>query len=83
MHVGNRLFAQSDEMGALPTLYAATEPGLEGGTFCGPDGFLEQRGHPKRVAPNSAARDEDVARRLWEVSEEMTGVRFELAGAAA
>jgi NAD(P)-dependent dehydrogenase (short-subunit alcohol dehydrogenase family) len=83
MKLSNRLVAQSDEMGALPTLYAATEPGLEGGTFCGPDGFLEQRGHPKPVAPNRAARDEEVARRLWEVSEEMTGVRFEPAGAAA
>jgi NAD(P)-dependent dehydrogenase (short-subunit alcohol dehydrogenase family) len=83
MRLGNALIAQDDEMGALPTLYAATEPGLEGGTFCGPDGFLEQRGHPKPVGANSAARDEDVARRLWEVSEEMTGVRFELAGAAA
>jgi NAD(P)-dependent dehydrogenase (short-subunit alcohol dehydrogenase family) len=83
MRVGNMVIAQSDEMGALPTLYAATEPGLEGGTFCGPDGFLEQRGHPKRVAPSAAARDEQVARRLWEVSEEMTGVRFEPAGATA
>ncbi len=83
MKLGNALFAQNDEMGALPTLYAATEPGLEGGTFCGPDGLLEQRGHPKPVGANSAARDEQVARRLWEVSEEMTGVRFELAGAAA
>jgi NAD(P)-dependent dehydrogenase (short-subunit alcohol dehydrogenase family) len=83
MKVTNRLFAQSDEMGALPTLYAATEPGLEGGTFCGPDGFLEQHGHPKPVSPSGAARDEQVARRLWEVSEEMTGVRFELAGASA
>jgi NAD(P)-dependent dehydrogenase (short-subunit alcohol dehydrogenase family) len=83
MKVSNRVLAQSDEMGALPSLYAATEPGLEGGTFCGPDGFLEQRGHPKPVAPSGAARDEEVARRLWEVSEEMTGVRFELTGAAA
>ena len=82
MRLTNRLLAQSEEMGALPTLYAATEPGLEGGTFSGPDGFLEQRGHPKRVAPSGAARDEQVARRLWEVSEEMTGVRFELAGAS-
>jgi NAD(P)-dependent dehydrogenase (short-subunit alcohol dehydrogenase family) len=81
-HVGNRVWAQSAEMGALPTLYAATEPGLEGGTFCGPDGFLEQRGHPKRVSPSGAARDEETARRLWEVSEEMTGVRYELAGVA-
>jgi NAD(P)-dependent dehydrogenase (short-subunit alcohol dehydrogenase family) len=83
MKVGNRLLAQSDQMGALPTLYAATEPGLEGGTFVGPDGFLEQRGHPKPVAPNAAARDTEVAQRLWEVSEQMTGVRFEPAGAAA
>ena len=83
MKVSNRVFAQDDEMGALPTLYAATEPGLASGTFCGPDGFQEQRGHPKPVSPSGAARDEQVARRLWEVSEEMTGVRFDLAGAAA
>ncbi|MGH2822868.1 MAG: oxidoreductase [Thermoleophilaceae bacterium] len=83
MRVANRVIAQSDEMGALPTLYAATEPGLEGGTYCGPDGFLEQAGHPKQVSPSGAARDEQVARRLWEVSEQMTGVRFELSGAAA
>jgi NAD(P)-dependent dehydrogenase (short-subunit alcohol dehydrogenase family) len=80
MRVGNALIAQSEDMGALPTLYAATEPGLEGGTFVGPDGFAEQRGHPKPVAPNSAARDEAVARRLWEVSERMTGVRYRFAG---
>jgi NAD(P)-dependent dehydrogenase (short-subunit alcohol dehydrogenase family) len=83
MAVPNRVFAQSDEMGALPTLYAATAPGVEGGSFFGPDGVGEQRGHPKRVSPNAAARDEETARRLWEVSERMTGVRFELAGAAA
>jgi NAD(P)-dependent dehydrogenase (short-subunit alcohol dehydrogenase family) len=83
MKVSNKVIAQDEEMGALPTLYAATEPGVEGGTFVGPDGFMEQRGHPKPVAPNSAARDEQVARRLWEVSEEMTGVRFDLAGTAA
>jgi NAD(P)-dependent dehydrogenase (short-subunit alcohol dehydrogenase family) len=83
MRVGNAVIAQSAEMGALPTLYAATEPGVQGGTYIGPDGFLEQRGHPARVSPNRAAQDEDVARRLWQISEEMTGVRFELSGAAA
>ncbi len=62
-------------MGALPPLYAATEPGLEGGTYVGPDGPGEHRGYPKIVKPNGAARDEDTARRLWEVSEELTGVR--------
>jgi NAD(P)-dependent dehydrogenase (short-subunit alcohol dehydrogenase family) len=83
MIVPNKVIAQSDEMGALPTLYAATEPGLDGGTYVGPDGMAEQRGHPTEVSPNAAARDESVARRLWEVSEQMTGVRSELAGAAA
>jgi NAD(P)-dependent dehydrogenase (short-subunit alcohol dehydrogenase family) len=84
MAIGNRVVAQSDEMGALATLFAATEPGLAGGTYVGPDGLGEQRGHPKPVSPSRAARNEEVARRLWEVSEEMTGVRFQLgAGAAA
>jgi NAD(P)-dependent dehydrogenase (short-subunit alcohol dehydrogenase family) len=74
MKVSNALVAQSDEMGALPTLYAATEPGLPGGTYVGPGGFAEQRGYPKIVQPNRAARDEDVARRLWDVSETLTAV---------
>jgi NAD(P)-dependent dehydrogenase (short-subunit alcohol dehydrogenase family) len=78
----NRYFAQSDEMGALCTLYAATEPGLEGGTYIGPDGVGEMRGHPKRVAPSGTARNEEQARRLWEVSEELTGVKVVPAVAA-
>jgi NAD(P)-dependent dehydrogenase (short-subunit alcohol dehydrogenase family) len=73
MKLTNAVVAQSPEMGALPTLYAATAPGVDGGEFIGPDGLLEQRGHPHVVAPSSAGRDEDVARRLWEVSEELTG----------
>jgi NAD(P)-dependent dehydrogenase (short-subunit alcohol dehydrogenase family) len=75
MMVGNAAVAQSDEMGALPTLYAATEPGLEGGTYVGPDGPGEHRGRPTVVRPNRAARDEDTARRLWKVSEELTLAR--------
>ena len=67
--VSNRLLAQSAEMGALPELYAATRPNLDSGLFIGPDGFDEQRGHPRVVAPVKAGRDEDAARRLWEISE--------------
>jgi NAD(P)-dependent dehydrogenase (short-subunit alcohol dehydrogenase family) len=78
MAVTNRVFAQSGDMGALPTLYAATYPGLEGGTYVGPDGFLEQRGHPEPVTPTKSARDEEAAARLWDVCEELTGVHFEL-----
>ena len=84
MRVSNLIVAQSADMGALPVLYAATYPGLEGGSYVGPDGIGEFRGHPHLVSPNRAARDKDVAKRLWAVSEELTGVSFELgAGAAA
>jgi NAD(P)-dependent dehydrogenase (short-subunit alcohol dehydrogenase family) len=74
MKVGNTVIAQNDEMGALPQLFAATEPGLEGGTYIGPDGPGEQRGHPTIVLPSGRAQNEDTARRLWQVSEELTGV---------
>lgn len=67
---------QSAEMGALPTLRAATDPSVAGGQYYGPDGFLEQRGHPKLVQSSPASHDEELQRRLWAVSEELTGVRF-------
>ncbi len=73
MKVSNAVIAQSAEMGALPTLYAATKPDVESGTFVGPDGLGEQRGHPEPVEPSGAAKDAEVARRLWEVSEALTG----------
>jgi NAD(P)-dependent dehydrogenase (short-subunit alcohol dehydrogenase family) len=83
MWVGNRLFAQSADMGALPTLYAATVPDLPGGTYVGPGGRAEQRGYPKVVTAAGKAYDESAWRRLWEVSEELTGVHYEFAGARA
>ncbi len=78
MSVSNRLVAQSAERGALPILYAATAPGVEGGEFYGPDGFNEMRGDPTTVKPTSEARDPEVGRRLWELSEELTGVSYPL-----
>ncbi len=77
MAIGNKLFAQSAEMGALPTLYAATVPDLPGGTFVGPGGRGEQRGYPTVVTAAGKAYDEHAWRRLWEVSEELTGVHYE------
>jgi len=78
--IGNRLLAQDEDGGALPTLYAATAD-IPGNSFAGPGGFMEQRGAPKLVERTDAAKDADVARHLWDVSEELTGVRF-LLGAA-
>jgi NAD(P)-dependent dehydrogenase (short-subunit alcohol dehydrogenase family) len=81
--LGNVVFAQSAVMGALPTLYAATVRDLAGGSFVGPDQFFEQRGHPHLVTGKKAAYDEQAARRLWEISEELTGVRYEFPASAA
>jgi NAD(P)-dependent dehydrogenase (short-subunit alcohol dehydrogenase family) len=65
---------QGPDMGALPTLRAATDPGVLGGQYYGPDGFGEQRGYPKVVASSAASHDTDAQRRLWAVSEELTSV---------
>jgi NAD(P)-dependent dehydrogenase (short-subunit alcohol dehydrogenase family) len=67
---------QGADMGALPTLRAATDPGVLGGQYYGPDGFGEQRGYPKVVASSDKSHDVDVQRRLWAVSEELTGVVY-------
>ncbi|GAB3209612.1 oxidoreductase [Marinactinospora endophytica] len=69
------LFTQSDEDGALPTLYAAVAE-MPGDGYVGPGGFREGRGAPKPVGRSARARDTEVARRLWEVSEELTKVTF-------
>ncbi|HEY4098848.1 MAG TPA: oxidoreductase [Baekduia sp.] len=79
--VGNRLLAQSAAMGALPTLYAATQD-VPGGSFVGPDGLAEQRGHPKLVGRTKAAQNAESARGLWDLSEELTGVHWPLPLAA-
>lgn len=71
-----RVLAQSPQMGALPTLYAATGTGVVGGDYVGPGGFAEQRGHPKVVGMSAAARDLPAAARLWEISEDLTDVRY-------
>jgi NAD(P)-dependent dehydrogenase (short-subunit alcohol dehydrogenase family) len=78
MRFTNVLIAQGADKGALPTLYAATVPDLEGGSYIGPDGWQEARGHPKIVEARRSAYNEELADRLWEVSEELTGVRFDL-----
>ncbi|MCU1677984.1 MAG: putative protochlorophyllide reductase [Frankiales bacterium] len=81
MAIGNKLMAQSAEMGALPTLFAATQD-IPGGSYVGPDGIGEQRGHPHLVGASSAARDEALAATLFQRSEALTGVTFPPAPAA-
>ena len=78
---GNRVLAQDEHGGALPTLYAAVAD-IPGDSFAGPAGFMEVRGGAKLVKRTDAAKDADVARRLWDVSEQLTGVRFPLSADA-
>ena len=77
MALGNKLIAQSDERGAWPTLFAATQD-LPGGSYVGPDGPMEGRGHPSLVGRSAAASDPESARALWELSERLTGTAFPL-----
>ncbi len=75
---GNRLLAQSAAMGALPTEYAAAAPDVHGGDYIGPDGMGEMWGHPVRVGRSAAAQDTVAASRLWEISEQLTNVHYQL-----
>ncbi|MCX6476691.1 MAG: short-chain dehydrogenase, partial [Rhodococcus sp.] len=76
MGIGNSIFAQSAEMGALPELWAATAPDAFGGSYIGPDGPFEQRGYPKVVGSNKKSHDTKTASGLWTLSEKLTGVSF-------
>ena len=78
MRISNALIAQDAERGALPQLYAATAPDVQGGQFYGPSGFREMRGGPTEVHAIPAAYDPEVGRRLWTVSEQLTGVTYPL-----
>src|SRR5262249_4887520 len=79
--IANRLFAQSAAMGALPTLYAATSADIRGGAYICPLGLLGIRGGPGKVQSSARSHDRAVAARLWQVSEELTGVRYDLPAA--
>ncbi len=80
-HVGivnflNRFFSQGIDMGALPTLYAAIASDVKGGDYYGPAGWLEMRGYPKKVESNELSHDQKISKKLWEASEELTGIKW-------
>ncbi len=78
MRIANFLLAQSAAKGALPLLYAATHPEITGGEYIGPSGLLNSRGSPAPQPSSDRSYDIDTARKLWAVSEELTGVSFDL-----
>jgi len=71
-----RVISQQAAMGALPVLRAATDPGVLGGQYYGPRGFFGTRGYPKLAHSSRQSHDTAIQRRLWTVSEELTGVTF-------
>ncbi len=81
--IGNNVIAQSAAMGALPTLYAATAPEVQGGEYFGPRGPVEMWGYPKRARLSARGRDQKMAAALWEKSEELTKIRYAFASRAA
>lgn len=76
MKLSGPLLGQTPAQGALPQLRAATDPDVVGGQYWGPRGFLELRGYPKLVSSSKKSHDREVGRRLWSISEELTGVSF-------
>ncbi len=76
MALGNRLLGQSPDMGALPSLYAATDASAAPGGFYGPDRLGGLRGYPGPSSSSAASRDEVTARRLWDLSEQLTKVTY-------
>lgn len=83
MQVMNSALAQPAERGALGTLYAATAADVEGGEYIGPTGFFGMRGAPVKAEPSAEAKDAAVAKKLWDKSEELTGVTFSFGSALA
>lgn len=78
MKISNKYIAQDVEIGALDQLYAATDRKAQAGQFIGPDGRGESWGYPTIVQPAETAKDPHIGRHLWNLSEELTGVHFNL-----
>lgn len=76
MKLANAVLAQHVSMGALPILYAAVGEDVHSGDFIGPDGFMETRGFPTKVHSNGQSHNMEDAKKLWGISEQLTGVKF-------
>ena len=72
-----QIYMQDAHMGALPTMRAAVDPDVKGGQYYGPGGWMEQRGYPVLVESSAASHNLEDANRLWQISEELTGVSYE------
>jgi NAD(P)-dependent dehydrogenase (short-subunit alcohol dehydrogenase family) len=76
-NLGNLIFAQSQRMGALPTLFAAVSPQVNGCDYIGPGSLGGMRGYPHKIKSTQRSYDESLAKRLWKASEELTAVKYD------
>lgn len=76
LRAGNKILSQSPEIGALSMLYAATSEDIEGGEYIGPNKFFGFKGYPRKVKSTKASKDEEVAKKLWNLSEDLTAISF-------
>ena len=72
----NPLFSQNVRMGTLPTLRAAFDENAKSGDYFGPSGFQELKGYPKVVSSNKLSKNEANAKKLWDISEQLTGIKY-------
>ncbi|MFB6252598.1 MAG: oxidoreductase [Halobellus sp.] len=77
MRAANAVMGQSAQRGALPLLYSAVAPDVQGGDYYGPDGLMSMRGAPEKQSSSEASYDEADAKRLWKTSEGLTGVTYD------
>lgn len=75
----NRFFAQGVDQGALPTLRAGFDEKVSSGDYYGPSRFFEMHGAPIKVSSNKRSHDQDIAEKLWTLSETLTGIKFKIA----
>lgn len=76
-NLANKYYLQPPALGALATVHAAIEPDLKGGEYIGPDGPGRRKGFPALETPHPSALDQSIAQRLWQVSEQLTGVKYD------
>ncbi len=76
LQILNPFIGQKQDMGALPTLYAASAPDVQGGDYYGPGGWQELRGYPTKVQSSKSSHDKAVADKLWKISEELADVHY-------
>lgn len=77
MDLFSKIFAMTEEQGALPTLRAATDENVRSGDYFGPDGFLQMKGYPVKVESNELSHNKEIAEKLWSISEELTDFKFD------